>query len=280
MKYFNHLIAGTLALAFLSACGGGSSSNSGPSIATVTSSNVQDLAIASTNAANQSKTANTLNIFGKTGGTDTQIMVSEMIAKGVTQMQQAPTDIGMCSSGTGIMDTNGGTTATITFTNCTMINSEPNPVILNGTAYFSSSSNGDSMTLQYVNFTINFDGDVSVIDASISCSGLTTTSVTCSYNVDFTGANGRHYILGSLSVSGDPFTGMTISATVTDPIHGNINFNTTTPVTFNCASPNEHIPNSGTIIFTGANSSTGSVTYNDCASYSVTFNGVTNSYNW
>ena len=91
----------------LAACGGGGSS--GPAMATVTSSNAKDLAIASTNAANQSKTSSALNIFGKTSAPNTQLIVYETIAKGIAQAHQAPQDSMLCSSGTGIIDQTNGT---------------------------------------------------------------------------------------------------------------------------------------------------------------------------
>ena len=279
MQYLKHIMASAVALLVLSACGGGGG-NSGPSPATITSNNAKDIAVASTNTASNSKSSSILNIFGKTSAPDTQLIVSNIIAKNIAQIQQATENLGMCSSGTGDMEFSETTAATITFNNCTITGTESNPVILTGTAYYSSADNGNTIVLRYVNFTINFDGDISTINASISCSGINAGTISCSYNLDFTGSDGRHYIVGSITVSGDPYTGLTVSATVTDPNHGVFSMNTTTPVTFNCATPNEHIPDSGSITFTGTGGSTGSVTYNNCTSYTVTFNDIPTIYNW
>ena len=99
MQYLKHILTSAVALLVLSACGGGGSS--GPGSATITSNNAKDIAVASTNAASHSKSSNTLNIFGKTSGPDTQLIVSNIIAKNITQTLQVPQSLDICISGTG-----------------------------------------------------------------------------------------------------------------------------------------------------------------------------------
>jgi hypothetical protein len=278
MQYLKLLIASLIAASVLNACSNSDSVTSEPQLAILSTTNVQELSLASTNAANQSKSANNLRIF-KSGNPNSQTALSEIIAKNLPPIHSATTNINLCSSGSMVMTNDGGASSTLVFNECVLIGTV-DPVLMHGTATVSSTNDGSSIAFNYIDFSVTYNGITTVIDAGVSCNGVNTTNVSCSMDISFTGTNGRHYIVADLTVSGSPDTGITISASVTDPVHGLISVASSTPVSFNCDSPNENYPSSGSITFTGANNATASIVYDDCTRYTVTFNGVPTTYYW
>ncbi|MCW8909834.1 MAG: hypothetical protein OQK76_04345, partial [Gammaproteobacteria bacterium] len=139
---------------------------------------------------------------------------------------------------------------------------------LNGTISFFPAGSGYSFT---ANLSFSQNGNTE----SITGSGTCDAQFNCSMTASFTGIDGRTYTTTSMSVTGDNTSGYTVSGTITDPDHGNITLATNTPVTFNCA---DGRPDAGQITVTGGSSAT--VVFNECSSFSITFDGSTTAYNW
>jgi len=247
-------------------------SASGPVSATIDSENAEDLATAGTEAVKQGVNSDSLNIFGaRIAGRDPLKQLSAATA----QVQPMAEEIaGICED--GFVDSTGTSSGgTITYNDCVIAGA-----IFNGSATFSSSTAGNVTTfsISYSNFTVTFDGETTSVSASITCttdSAAGTTS--CSYDSTAAGIDGRTYVVSDMSVSGSSASGWTVSATVVDPDHGEVTITTTIAVNFGSCANGQ--PESGTItVSDGTNEMT--VTYNDCASFSVDFDGSTTTYNW
>ena len=178
--------------------------------------------------------------------------------------------------GTAIAD-GDESNVTIIFTNCII-----GSIVMDGTVNVTTSVSGSTttITLNYTNFTVTYDGNTETFDLKATCTstdnsdGTFTTS--CTFDSEALGIDGRTYTVSDISVSGDSISGYTVSATITDPDHGIVTITTTTPVTFNC--PNGQ-PGAGVIVVSdGTNTMT--VTYNDCDSFSIDFDGSTTTFFW
>ena len=270
MKTFGKLITAA-SIAFLTACGGGG----GASTAELSADNVVDLAVAGTEAAKSSATSTEAFAFksGQSSSFD-----SQAFAKQIAQDLYATQDLSsyLCSTGSYIINipdsaTQTSFTATATFTNCTISDSY-STVTINGTINISGTASSINIS---ANLTITENGVSETVSFSGSCSYSNATVGACSYSSTFTGVDGRTYTSANMSVSGNYISGYTVSGSVTDPDHGVITISTQQPVTFNCT---DGSPDSGQITITGNGSAT--VTFNDCNSFTVTYNGSSNTYNW
>lgn len=149
--------------------------------------------------------------------------------------------------------------------------------VYDGRVNVSVSISGDIATwsLDYVNFQINS----SSIEMDVSCETIISTDkTTCTYSAVSTGLDNRSYTMSNATVTGSVFSGYTISAKVIDPNHGSASISTNSPVyILTC---NDLQPSSGEIQFTDGDGKVVTVTYDSCASYTVTHSGVSNTYNW
>lgn len=269
-------------LSFLTACssgGGGSSATSYTGItskASISDTNAQSLSVSSTEAAKSANSANSFSSF-KTGTNsfDAKAFIKKS-AESAIQSNAIDVSEGICSSGTvsidGIdenTDVNSNLNLTIRYGNCTISDLAP-PVMVNGTASFQGQLNG-TFTLTYSNFTVTSNGMTETINMTITCS-----QTSCSTSSDFTGSDGRSYRLENFDISGSEFSGYSVSGRVYDPEYGYIDISTTTPITFNCSNG---FPGTGVIEFSDGTNA-GNIAFNDCFSYSVTFNGSTVTYSW
>ncbi|VAW64314.1 hypothetical protein MNBD_GAMMA09-1387 [hydrothermal vent metagenome] len=291
MKLIRSFIALT-AFLLISACSDDTSTASS-SKAAITSSNSQDLAIAATEGAKQSINTDSASIFK----TSTSSFNTEAFSKTVIDQTQQAADNGalpdynnLCSSGTSTANTpvnnNGGTTTntSITFTNCDL---NATGVIVNGdlsvTTSYNATTFATSFSMIYNNFTVSYQGNIENINFSMEC-GTTTNSTTnafeysCTSSSSILGIDGRNYFVDNISVSGDFNSGFNVSATVTDPDHGDISIKATN-VLFDCAAPYAGRPSTGSISFTD-NTKSGSITFDSCSSYTVAVDGVATSYTW
>ncbi|MCW9046552.1 MAG: hypothetical protein OQK46_00625 [Gammaproteobacteria bacterium] len=271
MTFYKKLLFITGLVSLISAC----SSDSGPSAAIITADNVQDLSIAATESAKQSVTTNNANFYLKSSNSTSS---SDMISEKVREIAFEATSIGtlseICPGGGSYSDnistTSSSASGSITFNAC-----DTGDGVISGVVTFSGNDN--SFTITYNNVTITAPGISETLNATISCTS-TNTSFDCTTTTSITGIDGRTYSVSNVTVSGNSFSGYNVSATVVDPTHGTISINATS-ILFNCSAPNEGRPSSGSITFTSSGKS-GSVVYDSCSSYTVTLDGVANSYNW
>lgn len=265
----------------ITACGG-SSGGGGPVTATIDDANKQDLAVAATEAAKSAANGGdaSSNIPGlpkPAPSAATLIATMKDIASNHTAAIIQDLSSTLCSTGTAILDINDNTgNGSFTYNMC-----DTGFVIYDGTATINTTTSGSifTTTVTMNNFTISYGGETETINFSVTCTtntGGSTFDQTCTYSSSTLGIDGRTYSISDIDISGDAFSGYSMSATVTDPDHGNIMFSTNSPVTFNCT---DGQPDSGTITVT-AGSSTMTITFNSCSSFTVTFDGVATMYNW
>jgi hypothetical protein len=260
MSYFKQLLLALAAAFFLAGCGGGG----GASTATITADNARDLAVAGTEAAKGSATADSAAFTFKSGSS-TGVLSLDTLAKQVADAYYAPTPVyGFCDTGSFIID---DVTGSATFTDCVI-----DTITINGSMTVSGNQNSFSYS---ASLSITENGVTESISFSGSCTISNSSAVSCTFSSTYTGIDGRTYITGNMSVSGDYSSGYTVSGSVTDPDHGVVSITTTSPVYFNCS---DGRPSSGQIVVSGNGSAT--VTYNDCTSFSVNFDGVTTTYDW
>ena len=91
------------------------------------------------------------------------------------------------------------------------------------------------------------------------------------------GIDGRVYVFSDASVTGDEFSGYSIRVAIDDPDHGSFVVDTTTPILFGCSNGQ---PSSGALQFTDGAGVLVSVTFNDCASYTVSYSGTSAMFLW
>ncbi|MEM7293227.1 MAG: hypothetical protein AAF420_07525 [Pseudomonadota bacterium] len=147
--------------------------------------------------------------------------------------------------------------------------SQPENIIATGTVTFSYS--GNTETLTYTNFMITQGSESYTVNMTITCN---TQTFECTVMSNFTGGNGVSYSLSDMSVSGNSSSGYNITATVGDPVEGTFTI-TATNITV-CANGNiatgmvQITDSTGAVVI--------SVTYPDCDTMIVTFNGVATPY--
>ncbi len=268
LKNIIYIIGLTSLISACSSSGGGG--GSGP--AEITAANAQDLSIAATESAKQSVTAQDANFLLGKSSSDTSNLISSKVRAIALEAQS----LGEICPGGGSYDDNiasGNGSGSITFNNCDI----GDGLVINGTVSFSSSNNGNTFTITYTNVTVSGFGQTETLNATVTCT-TTETTFTCNTTASITGIDGRTYSVSDVSVSGDDSSGYNVSATVVDPTHGTITINATA-VLFDCGSPNQGRPSSGSITFSSAGKS-GSVIFDSCSSYTVTVDGVANTFNW
>ncbi len=265
------LLAGSSLL--LVGCGsdGGSS---GPANATITDANKVDLAVTGTEAAKQA--ANGDKVPTNFKATRSRAELLDLSASIAAKLSAKTQDVAIpqpCSGGGTVDFVFTTSTSSINYANC-----NEGGVIFNGSAVITSTTAGDTTTvsIDYNNFTVNFNGEIESVDLSISCTTITGTPETnCTYNSTALGIDGRSYSVSNISVTGDEFSGYNISATATDPDHGNITIDASL-VTFNCP---DGSPDSGSIVIT-AGSATATVTFINCDEFSILFEGAAETFMW
>jgi len=251
----------------LISCGGGSDDDGdgdGYSEAVISGTNEEDLAIAATEAAKaaiSTENAPSIGLKKSPRGYDLAL---------VQDMSY------LCDSGSVNMNINESTgNGVITYSSCNI-----SGAVVNGTVDISTSISGNisTTTVSYNNFTMVYAGQTQSFDMTAVCKTNTETyDTSCSYESDALGIDGRTYSVSNVSVSGNSYNGYSVSATVVDPDHGTLSITTNSPVTFNCLTGQ---PDSGEIQFTDGDGNSVTVTYTSCTSYTVAYNGVSNTYSW
>lgn len=260
------------AVIILPACSSDDGSG-GTSNASLSAENAQSLAIAGTEGVKQAVNNDSVSPFAKTDTGTPLESHTVSLARQLSQEPQLAEIADFCDTGS-VDQTYTESSGTITYNSC-----EISGVIFNGTASITSTTAGSVTTfsITYSNFTVTFGDVIETVDLSISCtSDSNAGSISCTYNSTAAGIDGRTYSVSNIVVSGDNFIGYTISATVTDPDNGNVTITTSSPVTLTCSNGQ---PAYGSItVSDGSNSML--VTYIDCNSYSIDFDGSTTTYNW
>ena len=138
---------------------------------------------------------------------------------------------------------------------------ETGNLVINGSMTISVS--GTTETVTFTNMSVSFGGETFTFSGTVVCDTFTLECSTL-----FVGSDGETYMASSVSVSGDDVSGYTVNATFSDPVNGVVTVTTTTPITFNCVGG---MPDAGVIAFNSSNGSSGTITFNDCTSYTITW---------
>jgi hypothetical protein len=257
--------------------GDGSSNGNQVSQARINAGNAEQLGTAATEAAKQTvqnQTATGLG-FRSSGKPNIDTISSDLSKSFSGRIANAPAPF-ICLTGSLVEVTNPDGSTTVTFTMCEIV---LGLAFLDGIVNASSSVSGNTTTvdLEYIGFTISIGPDVITIDMQTSCTTDNTTMETSCIFYDIVGFDGRIYTFSDATVSGDGITGYIVSATIVDPDHGSFSIVTTSPILFLCANGQ---PISGGIQFTDGADVLVSVTFNDCASYTVSYSGTAEVFLW
>ncbi len=267
MTQLNRIVLTGLLAIILSACGGGSS---GPSNATINAGNAKQLGTAAAEAAKQSQLDKTGMGFKADGDSPIQVASAKISRMAANRIAYSD---GTCSSGTHSDVANSDGSFTFTFGNCNI-----GPLVLNGSVVVFINTVGDTTTIRisYSNFTL-FDGtDTVTVSMDANCTINTLSGdASCSFT-NLVGFDGRRYNITNVAITEDAF-GYYITATVTDPDHGNITINTTAPITFGCSNGQ---PMTGQIQFTDADGVVVTVNFDSCLQFTVSYSGTSTTYDW
>jgi hypothetical protein len=254
-----------------SSSGGGSSE---PVNASINSANAKSLATAATEGAKMAGDSDNASQFSFRSASRNKIEeLSESLAR---EYALIPTNVpDICTTGGVSIDTLPNGDNILDYQLC-----EIGGATADGQVVLNIDVDGDitTISLSYVNFSVTIDADTTVIDSSAVCvTNTTTLSVSCTYSSDIAGIDGRTYSISGLSVSGDSIAGYSVSATINDPDYGLITISTLNPVLLDCTNGQ---PSTGDIQFTDADGVLVTITFNDCSSFTVTYDGVATMYNW
>ncbi len=273
-------------LLFTSACSSDAGNNNNTAKANISTENYKDLAIAATESIKEISSLDKNQAAGFSGFLGLFSKASEnadasVFAKITRQVQQATLDCEVAGTFTApdsflLGNPTGSTLNNITFTMNNCNNGEGS---ISGTFTFSGNLT-TTFTIEASNATIpsaglsNFNGTVTCVQGSPEpdCSFDEIASTN-----NFSGAlDNRTYSVSNINFSGDATNGFNVSATVTDPDHGNIDFSAT-GVIFDC---NGVQPSTGNITITGADNATAIVTFDGCTEFTVSFNGASDTFSW
>lgn len=181
-----------------------------------------------------------------------------------------PADMGYCGGSITIPDdmynnTSGRLNGTITYNNfCMDAGVGYGRMTINGSLIFSETETRISMI--YRNLTVRYNGETYTMNSTYTCD--TPSFTNCTLSSDYAGSDGSTYRMSDVSVSGDNSSGYSVNASFCHPSYGCVTIETTTPITYNCANG---MPDGGAIRFTGANGSSGTISFDSCSTYSGTY---------
>lgn len=264
----------------LSACGGsgGGGASINESAATFTGENQQALSVASVEATKQAVSSDSANDALPIGIESNHVAANiaiEIVYKTTLDRVNLPiaADVSDDFCDTGSVSFSGSDPIKFTYNGCVS-----DGVTIDGVAIVSYSDDGDSFRVEYKNFKINYgNGNTDTINSVVSCSGLAsaTFEFECSVSSDFQ-VDGRNYRVENSVVSGDESNGFNVDARVYDEEFGFIDV-TSTGLIFDC---DNGYPSTGTITMTDASGTTGTLTFDGCASFSLTIDGVSETFDW
>ena len=268
-------LAALLVLSLIS-CGGGSSSSDGvggstgvTGPATITTENQEDIARAASLAAAEVKSGNDAPTAFRAAMSVSSEMTqaNEWVVQSL-ELLNAPigADASQICTGGGSASVESTSAATVvTYSSCNL-----GGITATGTATIVSSSSGDTFTITYNNFRMTIDGEETVLNATVTC-----VDFECTISSEFTDSSGKSYRVDNSSIAGNDSSGYSISATVYDSEYGDIEF-TATAIKFDCSNG---FPSSGSISINDG-TTTALVTFDSCSSYTVTIEGVAESFTW
>jgi|GEM_PF-5986550 len=272
---FSALLCATM----LAGCGGSSGSGSvavAPT-AEITNDNKTDLAVAASEAVKSATSTNTPSSIGDFGLKST---VSD-IANKAFQMPNMRPVAGICLSGsvnvTG-MDTyyTSNINLDMTFSSC-VIDDGFGSTTYNGSASYIQNANG--ITISYNNFRITAGDEATSINGTISCDSSylnCTDDLTFGGNITGTYSN-QTYTTHNMEVSGDAINGYIVNGSVTHLTHGTISINAS-DLRFDCTT--NGLLSAGTITVTASGGVTATITFNDCDSFTIEYDGSTTTVFW
>lgn len=164
---------------------------------------------------------------------------------------------------------NGLLNGVMTLSNVCFNDTDLGELILNGSITFTQTIN--TLSFQFSNFSVNDGTTTQTVDMTVSCDFVTA----CTFSSDYIGDDGKTYRLADLTITGAGTGPYYVDATFYHPDFGYSALTTTNAIYFNCANGQ---PSAGTIQFTGANGSSGSITFNpnnDCDGYTGTWDNTT-----
>jgi len=184
----------------------------------------------------------------------------------------------LCSSGTADVtsstDDDGTVTVIYQFDNCT-ITKYGETATIDGRVV-TVTNPGGSFSLTFENVTVSgIWGSETYVYYAMACEA----EAGCRRTIEVQGVDGRVYRVeygdtvyvlgGSSEVTGD--------LTVYHPDYGSVNVSIDNPLLFDCAAG---MPSGGSLTLTDGNGDTATVTFNDCDSFTVTIDGVSETYQW
>jgi hypothetical protein len=275
-------------LAAVVACDGGSSDgisggisgdngSSASKLAEINAGNAAQLGVAAAEGAKQAEKKATAAALGfkPSGALTVENVTQDLVTRIAGRTANAPAPIN-CDPGSAdeILNEDGSTT--VNFVACDLLGSG---IILNGLVTASSSVSGDitTVTLEYVGFIISIGGEDTILDFEAVCDTNNLSGATSCAFPDVVGYDGRVYDFSEVSVSGDEFSGYTVTATIVDPDHGSFSIATTAPILFTC--PNG-LPELGALQFTDGADVLVTVTFDGCDGYTVSYGGTIEGYSW
>jgi len=284
-RIFGPLVITTL---LITACGGGGSSDgsggggggaglvganvageTAPTVA-IDESNALSLAVAATEGAGQAVRSDDFPGVSPIGATEESIDIRYAV-RAVRQQQVIQCSSLDGGSGTAVLDfSDNGQSFSIVY-NCSTITGSYTG------EYFPDAANWTTFTATYNNLQV----DGNTINGTISCTRPSVESfeINCSYSINgIEGLTGSTYSITNSTVSGDETTGYNVTATVTDPTVGAVDYSATNIIYGECP---YGVPSSGAISITGINSTQATVTFIDCNTFSVAVgSGAVVTYNW
>lgn len=299
MKYLSICFFSLLyTMLLLQGCGGGGSSD-GPttsvgttytgetSEAVIDSSNAKDIATGTASGTQQAVVSDSLSGVAMrpqaTPGsklTEVAPRIAQWIEQLSTPLAAKTVDVTdeICDAGgRAVADTNDAETeGTITFTNCAMSDMQGGTLVINGPVDFIFNTVADTLSMVF-RVTVSYLGESEAINLTLGCSNISSASISCSLSSDFAGIDGRVYRIEDISVSGNEVSGFYVSMTLYDPDHGRVDVSTTQPLTYGCTLA---VPGSGILSLDGENETFATVSFDSCSGFTVTVDGVGNSYIW
>ncbi|MFE8070889.1 hypothetical protein QQM79_07500 [Marinobacteraceae bacterium S3BR75-40.1] len=275
------LLSAALVLTGCGGGGGGSGSSSGDDSGTstsytgtetqaqITSSNAEDLSIAVANGTEQAivSDASRTNIPGiSTSSIDSEpTFQSRAIDAGLAAVQEvnaSETVDGVCDSGSVTYETDNSGNTEYSYNSCVI-----GEYTFNGSVHYESDNT--TVTITYDNLTVSGPSFATqTLDGvAYTCTGVGTSSTTCTISNDFTGTDDRVYRVSETTVT-EGSSGYSVEAKVYDPNHGYVTITTTTEITL---SDSCTYPQTGVVEVSG-NGSSAQLTF-QCDNMSLVING-------
>jgi hypothetical protein len=278
IRYLGLCLLLTAVVACSSESGDTDNNSSASKLAEINTGNAGQLGAAAAEGAKQAvKNANVPALGLKPSGDPTvESVTRDLVTRIAGRTANLPAPVN-CNPGSADETVNPDGSTTVNFVMCDY--ERFGLIILDGVVTASGIVSGDvtRVNLEYIGFIISIGGEDTILNFEASCDTNNTTLETSCTFPDVVGFDGRVYNFSDVTVSGDGFSGYSITASIVDPDHGSFIIATTAPILFTC--PNGQ-PISGALQFTDSADVLVTVTFSDCGSYVVSYNSTTEVYSW